>query len=82
LIRQILVLLVFAAACGARTELDAMDASTPNEPVYCSFKCGNADASTAGAVQCAAGQICGNTGGVAGNLCCDPSHCFPTGHCP
>ena len=69
-------------ACGARTELGAVDAGSAAAPVYCSFKCGNADAGTIGAVQCAPNQICGNTGGDAGNVCCERPKCFPTGTCP
>jgi hypothetical protein len=88
------ILAMLAMGCGTNgvssTEGGTPDEGAPDVPiVYCSRQCGTVDASTDGAFPCETGDICGQSGGVAGFFCCNQATfavCSPgfpgPGDCP
>jgi hypothetical protein len=86
-----IALFVFVLGCGGSMPTASPDAGAPEggmieagEPdaarQWCSTSCGRVDGGTNGGIECSAGQICGETGGVSGFICCTPgpqSICSP-----
>lgn len=90
--RFALLIVAVTVGCGSSRAATAVDAGPPEGGapdaaiVYCSSNCGTVDAGTDGSYPCLANDICGQTGGVSGFICCNPSTCSPgnpgPGDCP
>jgi hypothetical protein len=83
-----LILAMLVAGCGTSGASPAADAGSA-PVVYCSTLCGTVDAGADGSSPCPAGDICGQTGGIPGFICCNPeasADCNPgqpgPGDCP
>jgi hypothetical protein len=78
---RVTILAMLAAGCGTNATAPSTDSGAPDAPiVFCSEMCGTVDAGADGAFPCDPGQICGQTGGVSGFICCtqsDSSICSP-----
>lgn len=71
--RLAVLLTVAAIGCGTSGAMSPLVEAGPSDAatVYCSSQCGKADAGVDGAIQCSPGEICGQTGGVSGFICCN-----------